>query len=92
LHEEVIENFEALNYSILLPQVLSRLAIAYYHLGVENKSYDFIEEKKTIEVTGVSPSYCLATTYAQMDEIDEAFKCLGKAYKDHEMGMYSLKH
>jgi len=38
-----------------------------------------------------SPSYCLATIYAKMDEIDEAFEWLEKAYKDHKVGMYSLK-
>ena len=51
----------------------------------------FDSEIKTTQVTGASPSYCLATIYAKMDEIDEAFEWLEKAYKDHEVGMYSLK-
>jgi len=75
------------------PRVLASLAIAYYHLEDQKKSNELLNEIIAISKkspTG-SPSFYLAMVYAQMQEIDTAYKWLEKAYNDHEVEMYWLK-
>jgi len=91
MYEEVIEAIEVHLGDSQLPQVLGSQAIAYYHLGERNKFNELIEEMKTWNATGASPSYFLGMIYAEMGAIDTAFELLQKAYEDHEVYMYGLK-
>ena len=75
------------------PVIISIEAMAYYHLGMIDKMQSLLTELKERSDAGPggSPSFFSAMVYAQMGEIDTAFKWLEKAYEDHEVEMYWLK-
>ena len=76
-----------------IPRNLGHLAIAKYKTGdktdFKNLLHSLIERSKN--TAGGSPSLYLAMVYASMNEVEEAFKWLDKAYRDHEIEMYWLK-
>jgi len=75
------------------PRNLGNLAIAYYKTDQNSKSNDILEELKQMsqESSVGSPAFYIAMIYAQMREIDTAFKWVDKAYQEHEVEMYWLK-
>ncbi len=75
------------------PRDLGNLAIAYYNTDQNSKSNDILEELKQMSQGSSvgSPAFYIAMLYAQMREIDTAFKWLDKAYQEHEVEMYWLK-
>jgi len=75
------------------PRDLGYLAIAYYNTDQQSISDDLLEELKQMsqESSVGSPAFYIAMLYAQMREIDTAFKWLDKAYQEHEVEMYWLK-
>jgi TolB-like protein/class 3 adenylate cyclase len=90
MHEEVIETIEANLNESKRPYVLSNKAIAYFHLGMEDRSYDIIKEIESSHKSSVNPYFSLAMIYAQMGDIDAAFDWLEKAYINHEVYMYRI--
>jgi len=89
LLDSLRNNFEFGN----VPRVTGTLAIAYFHLGENEKSdqllNDIIGLSKKSSVG--SPSFYVAMIYAQMNKIDLAFDWLEKAYQNREVEMYWLK-
>ncbi len=75
------------------PRDLGYLALAYYKTDKNSKSNNLLEELKQMsqESSVGSPAFYIAMLYAQMREIDTAFKWLDKAYQEHEVEMYWLK-
>lgn len=86
LLEEVLNNEMISGY---YSRYRSILAIAYYHLGVQDKALNLLEEIK--QQYEFSPCFYIAMIYSQMGEIDRAFEWLDKSYQDHEVEMYWLK-
>lgn len=98
-----LENYsEALNKINILkkeyphietPRLMAIECISYLHLK-ELKKSKTIENKllaKSKINAGGSPFFHLAMIASQKGEIEEAFKWLNKAYKEHEVEMYWLK-
>jgi tetratricopeptide (TPR) repeat protein len=90
MYEEVIETIETNLKEAKRPYVLSNKAIAYFHLGMEDGSYDLIKEIESLHESNDNPYFSLATIYAQMGDINAAFDWLEKAYINHEVYMYRI--
>jgi tetratricopeptide (TPR) repeat protein len=75
------------------PRLEAIQAISYFHTNRPEESNRIIAKlKQRSEVNiGGSPSFYLAMIYSQMGEINDAFKWLEKAYRNHEVEMYWLK-
>ena len=90
---EVVEKFFIEYEDLRTPRALAIMAIAYYHSGQVDKATEFLQEiesKGEINAGG-SPAFYAAMVYAQMENPDQAFSWLGKAYENHEVEMYWLK-
>lgn len=75
------------------PRILGCVAIAYDKLGQPDKTKDILKtlEARADQSPFGSPSFYSAMIYAQLGEVDSAFKWLDKGYKNHEIEMYWLK-
>lgn len=90
MHQEVIKTIETNLNESKRPYILSIKAIAYYHLGKNNRSRDLIKEIESSHQSGDSSYFSLAMIYAQMLSIDAAFEWLQNAYMNHEVNMFRL--
>ena len=89
INRAFVDNDNDLRY----PRNLSVLAIANYKLGHNSKASDLLDELLTICESGTtgSPAFYTAMVYAQMGELDQAFRWLNQAFESHEIEMYWLK-
>jgi tetratricopeptide (TPR) repeat protein len=92
LYDKVVETIQKYLSVAIVPRPRGILAIAYYHLGEDDKVKELLDELKTQseESSAGSPAFYTAMIYAQMGEIDTAFQWLEKAYQDREVEMYWL--
>jgi Predicted integral membrane protein len=89
LTKELLKDFP----KVESPRLDAVQAISYFNTNRPAETSRIIAKlKQRSEVNaGGSPSFHLAMIYAQMGKINDAFKWLEKAYRDHEVEMYWLK-
>jgi len=77
----------------LTPDFIAHLAMAYHHSNQNKKTNSLLEEisQRGNQSSAGSPSYYAAMINADLGKVEETFKWLEKAYRDHEVDMFWLK-
>ncbi|HEV7642484.1 MAG TPA: winged helix-turn-helix domain-containing protein [Pyrinomonadaceae bacterium] len=73
------------------PMISSAMATAYALSGEKDKARELLDELKEAEKTGYVPPYYMAMIHAALDEADEAFICLDKAFEMRDSSLSALK-
>ncbi len=92
-YDEAQTIFESISDDQMNPRILSLAAIAYYHNGEHNLANEILN-KLTLQSKQSSigsPSFYLATIYAQMGEAEKAFNWLEKAYFSSDVRCTGLR-
>ncbi len=90
-YKEALRHYQKAAEMDRSPMISSAMAIAYALSGENDKARELLDELKEAEKVSYVPPYYMAMIHAALDEADEAFIYLDKAFEMRDSSLSALK-